>query len=207
MPNNEGGATEVAEQRKQAEITLVEDSTAVEPPPQEEGAAIAGEGGASLGDIVNLGKLAWDVIKDNRPVASQASDNANAVPQGASFTDMSGWAEEPRRMKLRFHDESVAGLNPTDINITCEWYFNGQVNGSGQYINAATVYADIDAAMGNTYQVQASIRAPLNGGDDGKVIAVLPFRVTIQESNVGQNRTYNWSGQMKGNGAGYLRPE
>jgi hypothetical protein len=202
MPNNED--TQVAEERKQPEITLVEDNTAAEPPPGDD-AAIAGDSGA--GDLINVGKFAWDVIKDNRPVASQSSDNANAVPQAANFTDLSGWGDEPRRMKLKFHSEDITGLNPTDINITCEWYFNGRWNGSGQYVNAATVYADINAAFGNTYQIQASIRNPLNGGESGNVVAVLPFRVTIQESNFGQNRTYNWSGQMKGNGAGYLRPE
>src|SRR5882672_1580542 len=100
MPNNED--TQVVDDRKEPELSLVEDNTAAEPPRESE-AAIAGDSAA--GDLINLGKLTWDVIKDNRPVASQNSDNANAVPQNANFTELSGWVDEPRRMKLRFHSE------------------------------------------------------------------------------------------------------
>jgi hypothetical protein len=148
--------------------------------------------GAKL-DVVNLGKFVWDVVKDNSPVADQKSDNANAVPKGASFTDLSGWESDPHSMKLHYYTENIFGRNATDINITCEWYYNGKYNGSGQFINAATVYASVDAAFGSTINIKASIDNPMNMGTT-QALAALPVRITMQESNKLQNF---WADQRK----------
>ncbi len=188
-------------------FSVVQDTTAEVAAPAGGEMAIGGDGGG-LGEIVNgTAKFAWDVIKDNRPVANQSSDNANAVPKGVDFVNLSGWSPEPRRLQLKFHWESVLGINATDLVLTCEWYYNGQNNGSGQYINAATVYATLDASWGNTFQVTASISNPLNLGTPANALAALPVRITIQQSNVLQNRTYIVSGQIKGNGGGILSEE
>jgi hypothetical protein len=161
------------------------------------------EGGGAKLDVVNLGKFMWDVVKDNSPVADQKSDNANAVPKGASFTDMSGWASDPHFIKLHYHTTNKLGINATDISITCEWYYNGKYNGSGQFINAATVYASVDMAYASTIKIIASVDNPMNMGTT-QALAVLPVRITVQESTRFQNFTTVYSGQIKGNGRGYL---
>jgi hypothetical protein len=189
-------------------VEVVADNTEEVAPADDTGEQQIGgeEGGGAKLDVVNLGKFVWDVVKDNSPVADQKSDNANAVPKGASFTDLSGWESDPHSMKLRYHTENIIGTNATDINITCEWYYNGKYNGSGQFINAATVYASVDAAFGSTINIKASIDNPMNMGTT-QALAVLPVRITMQESNKFQNFTTVYSGQIKGNGGGYLKQE
>lgn len=193
-------------QLKEPEITLVADTTAEVSPPDSGGADIGGEGGGGV-DIVALGKLAWDVVKDNSPVSNQTTDNAGAIPSVAAFTDLTGWNSDPRMLKIHYHTENILGSNVTDIDLVCEWYFNGQYKGVGQYINDATVYASVDAAFGSKVNIKASFGSPINVGADGAPVAALPVRLTIQESNFAQNFTNVWSGQIKGNGAGFLKPE
>lgn len=191
-------------QRSDPIITVLEDNTEEDQEDSADGALIGG-GDSKVEDIVNLGQFAWAIIKDNQPVVNQQIHNASAIPQIASWGDMGDWSPEPKTMKIHFHTDDIfdTGLNPTDITITCEWYFNGKFNNNGQYINSAIVYATIDAAWGCTYQLNTSFENPMsiNG------IAVLPLHIILQESNVAQNRTFTWSGQIKGNGAGYLRFE
>jgi hypothetical protein len=40
-----------------------------------------------------------------------------------------------------------------------------------------------------------------------QALAVLPVRITMQESNKAQNFTTVYSGQIKGNGGGYLKQQ
>jgi hypothetical protein len=177
-------------------------------PSSDAGVTISGEGaGVGVSDIVNIAKFAWDVMKDNMPVTNQASDNANAFPATASFTDLSGWNADPRTMKWHYHTENSLGLNTTDIDLTCEWYFNGQYNSAGQYINAATVLASGDVSVGSTINIKASISNPMNLGTPTNPVAALPIRITVQHSTKAlQNFTTGYSGLIKGNGGGVLKP-
>jgi hypothetical protein len=176
-------------------------------PSTDTGVTISGEGGGGgVGDVVNIAKFAWDVMKDNMPVTNQASDNANAFPAGASFTDLSGWNSDPRVMKWHYHTENNLGFNTTDIDLICEWYFNGQYNGAGQYINAATVIASGDVSVGSTINIKASISNPMNMGTPPSPVAALPVRITIEHSTKAlQNFTTVYSGLLKGNGGGVVK--
>jgi hypothetical protein len=183
------------------------DNTEEVTPPADGGVTISGEGGGGVvGDIVNVAKFAWDVMKDNMPVTNQAADNANAFPTGASFNEMSGWNTDPRVLKLTYHLENYLGFNSTDIELTCEWYFNGQYNGAGQYINAATVLASGDVSIGSTINIKASISNPMNIGTPTSPVAALPVRIIIEHSTKAlQNFTTVYSGLLKGNGGGILK--
>lgn len=205
------------EASEHAALELLEDTTGAVPPPVTAPDAVipTGEsaGGVSLGDVVNLAKTAWDVMKDNAPVASATSDNANAVPAGATLTDLSGWDGTPRRLRLRYYRNSKAGdllgtdLNSTEIFITCEWFFNGQYRGSGQYVDAATVVATGDVAVGNKINITASIANPFNASPPGaSPVGALPVRIELQQSGVTWNLNSAWSGVVQGDGAGRLDP-
>lgn len=208
--SNDQGQTQTGDQDtlKDPVIEIVADNTGEVAPPTDAGTTISGEGGGSgVGDIVNVAKFAWDVIKDNVPVTNQATDNANALPTGANFTDLSGWNSDPRVMKLHYHRENLLGFNTTDIDVTCEWYFNGQYNGLGQYINGATVFASGDVSVGSTINIKASISNPMNMGTPSNPVAALPVRITIEQTTKAmQNFTTVYSGLLKGNGGGVLKP-
>jgi hypothetical protein len=110
-------------------------------------------------------------------------------------------------MKLHYHIENVLGFNATDIDIICEWYYNGNYKGSGQFINAATVFASVDStSFGSTVNIKASIDNPMNMGKN-QPLAVLPVRITLQQSNKLQSFTTVYSGQIKGSGGGYLKQQ
>jgi N-acetylmuramoyl-L-alanine amidase len=164
------------------------------------------EGLEGVDTVINLGKTAWDVMKDNRPVANATSDFANALPQGARLEDVTGWDPAPRTMRLHYHSENKLGFNSTDIYLTFSWYFNGAWNNVGQWIDAATVIATGDVAWGNTINVTASINSPINTGTRTAPIGGLPVRVRLTESNVVQNMTQAWEGLLQGNGAGKVSP-
>ena len=199
--------TQVERDPSKGYFEIVEDNTGAVPPraPEATGAEyVRGlEGGVDT--IVNVAKTAWDVMKDNRPVASAASDFANAIPQGADIADLAGWEAGPRTMKLHYHSGNVIDINTTDIDLTLSWYFNGAYRGAGQYINAATVIATGDVAWGNTVNVVASINNPMNLGTRDAPIGALPIRIRLTESNFLQSDTYAWDGIVEGNGAGSIK--
>jgi hypothetical protein len=186
---------------------VVEDNSGAVPPPTPPSAAAAYDRGleGAVGEIVNAGKTLWDVMKDNRPVSNSTSDFANAIPQGATLTDVSGWEPTPRTVLLHYHTESYVGLS-TDIYLTISWYFNGAYRGTGQYINAATVIAAGDVAFGQTVNITASINSPMNLGTQELPIGALPVRIRLTQSNVFQNRTVAWDGLLEGNGAARIAP-
>jgi hypothetical protein len=61
-------------------------------------------------------------------------------------------------------------------------------------------------AWGNTVNITASITNPMNLGTRENPVAALPVKITVQESNVGQNFIIAWAGIVQGNGAGLLKP-
>ncbi len=185
-------------------IEIIEDTTAAVPPTAQ-GAGYpraAGDTAAAVSAIVNVGQLAWEVMRDNRPVANATSDWANAIPEGSRLEDVTGWAAEPRRLRIRYHTEST--LLSSDLEITVSWFYNGAWNGAGQYVNAATVVATGNVAFGQTVNITASINSPMNLGTEDAPIGALPVRISIQQSNILQNWNFALEGTIQGDGAGRI---
>lgn len=214
-PGVQGSSNQTADQQgsqasdqtalKDPVVTVTADTREVAAPP-DPGVAIAGEG-VGVGDIVNAASFGWTVLKDNVPVANQQTDHANALPSGVDFTALSGWEPNPSAIRFLYHCENIFGLNTTDLNVTCEWYFNGQHNGAGQYINAASVVASGDVSIGSTINIKASIGNPMNLGTSSNPLAALPVQIIIEHSTKAlQEFTTTYSGLIKGNGDGVLKP-
>src|SRR5262249_36831710 len=147
--------------------------------------------------IVNAAKAAWEVIKDNKPVANAASDFASAVPSGVPFTDLTGW--DPNRRSIRWHyeAENLLGVAGATGDVVINWYFNGQYRGHGQFINHATVVVErCDVLLGFQLSAHASIRDPMNEGTTSDPLAALPFEVTLQLAGVLQNTTKSIQGTL-----------
>ncbi|KIN75252.1 hypothetical protein Z945_81 [Sulfitobacter noctilucae] len=47
--------------------------------------------GISTGDIINLGKTAWGIVKDGRPTSESKSAYCNAVPKTIPISEIRGW--------------------------------------------------------------------------------------------------------------------
>lgn len=179
-------------------LTLTENTTAAVPPPDGASDNIAG----GVEDVVNVGKAVWDVMKDNAPVTNQATDIASAIPKGADFTQLDGWASDQRRLTFHYHTENILGGNTTDLDITCLWNYNGHYQGNGQYISGATVVVSGDTAWGSHIDIKANVDSPTNSNG----VASLSVRITIHDHNFLQDRTQAMAGSIQGNGAGNLSP-
>jgi N-acetylmuramoyl-L-alanine amidase len=183
---------------------IVEDNTGVVPPDAPLASTAGYDRGldGAGGTIVNLASFAWKVMEDNQPTTSITTDNANAVPAGATLTDLAGWYPTPRTLKLHYHTEST--LLSSDVYLTIRWYFNGSYKGVGQYINAATVEATGDVAFGQHIDISASISNPMNLGTMSVPVGALPIKISLNQHNLFQSWSTVWDGVLQGNGAGKI---
>jgi len=128
--------------------------------------------------IVNAAKLAWDIIKDNKPnYNEQGNDYACAIPQGASWQQLTGWqAGETSTAR----EQWVNGFDITvvDISWKARFRYGGQIDGVGAYIT------NVEGVVESNYElwpvnvnVQVKISPPLNIGTEEDPIAQLEARV------------------------------
>ena len=162
-----------------------------------------GGGGVDLNTVVNIASKAWDVMKDNAPQSTNTGPVANALPKGASAMDLIWPGGDPATMVLHWHTGNLFG-NTNDFDITLRWAFNGSFNGKGQYINSARVFASGSPAWGNKVSITTAFDDPENVGTADAPVANMGVLITITFTNITQSNTTNFSGFIRGNGAGKL---
>ena len=161
-----------------------------------------GGGGPSLGDVVNVAKTAWEIMKDGRPVVNATTDYANAVPSGVPWSALTGWALEPMALRWRYHTENALGFNDTDIYFKLKWDYNGRHRGHGRFINRATcIIESHDQAWGNTFESNASIKGVENRGTPANPLADLAVDIGWREHNILQNFGGTWEFRVRGDGS------
>jgi hypothetical protein len=118
-----------------------------------------------FGDIVNLGKLAWEIIDANRPVASLNSDWANAIPRGTeSWKDLSGWSM-PQSKTFNIDYKNKFGGNVASFKYQLIYSHGGNIKGIGRYLaNITVIPAYISVKFGFKLNATATVPQVTNVG-------------------------------------------
>lgn len=97
-----------------------------------------------IDEIVNTGKSVWKVIQDGKPVATIKSATANALPRGATVSDLSGFSSLQKR-SLRYCGINKLNQKVYDITYTLVHRYGGSYQGKGKYLADVSIVAS--AAM------------------------------------------------------------
>jgi len=133
----------------------------------------------AVDSAVNLGKTAWDIIKDGKPVASAKSSICNAIPKGSKPGDLAGWKNFSGTWPIK----TVNGFGMTMVDIEMAWSFWGKgalKEKAGVFVNDFTVYAKkCDLEWTSNATIAASVQGtPMNVGSHDKPIFSIMLLVT-----------------------------
>jgi len=131
-----------------------------------------------------IGKTLWAIIKENKAEAN-LENNLNAViPNGTSWTDMSGWRQQ------KWPGWQWTLVNPYGVNVVdYKWSFNflcgGQYKSIGRYIqNAGAFPTSIDVLWGYKVNVRGQVLNPFNYGTTTSPVAGLTLSMTMDSETL-----------------------
>jgi len=155
-----------------------------------------------IGAIVNAGKTAWDIVKDNKAQSGAASSFCSAVPENLKFTELSGWKTQSGTWKYRI--ENLYGVDCVVVELVYSFDWGGtsdKVKGA-EFVNNFTVYAKSASALwGYSGNVNATVKGnPLNVGSSKAIIGAVPLLVTASVSTVLKSDSTTWLMRARGDG-------
>jgi hypothetical protein len=159
--------------------------------------AAPGGGGVSVDEIVNLGKAAWEIVKDNRPNATAKSAYCQAMPskKQLSWEELAGWKTSSQDWQRAWQtklSEWTGGSANIVIKFHLEYDWNGQSKkAAGLFLNNFTVWCrSVDAPWGISVDVDATTQgAPKNIGTQAKPVGAVQLRVALQVKSLLQVAT------------------
>ncbi|MCC6276738.1 MAG: hypothetical protein IT289_02350 [Oligoflexia bacterium] len=158
----------------------------------------------ALGDIVNLGKLIWEVIQYNRPAANLSSDFANAVPRGTeSWKDLSGWSS-PQAQTFTVTYKNKFRAKVVDFKYQLLYTHSGSMKGQGKYLaNITVIPAKINVLAGFKLNASATVPQVTNMGTEELPVAaaqvLVKWRVEtlLQHQQVAKVYSLTGAGEYK----------
>jgi len=158
----------------------------------------------SAGEVINAGKFAWEILKDNRPVVTDASGGfANAIPKDVTWDQLSS-TQGVNRFDWTWLGPGLI-FKDFEFDMRVNWAYGARYRGGGAYITNCWVEVRNDDVGVGGYHIDVIARAgnPQNVGTETAPIAELPLSVTLKYSNW----LWGWSGTcsflVRGNGAGH----
>jgi hypothetical protein len=156
-----------------------------------------------VSEFENLGKLAWEVVKSNRPVLNEQSDFVNAIPKGAEWGDLT-----PPYGTNHFNWEwRGPGILSADFwfEMQIEWTYGAHYHGGGAYLtNVVVRILDHYIGMGG-YEININCRVGHIENASHVDKALMP-QIPIDVSLAYTNWFYGGGGTnrfvVQGNGAG-----
>lgn len=134
-----------------------------------------------INDIINIGKVAWSVIKDGKPVVDYYEDYATAIPRNAPWDELDSF-QDYRAGPYGWKFADYIGTRTVEFS----WYFTSQCAGSyaghGKFLtNVGATITSIYSAWGFTVNVNCSTPAkPINYGTLQDPIAGLQVFVSME---------------------------
>lgn len=179
------------------------------PAPQGGGQGSQGGGGSTstgipqIDAIVNIGKIIWNIIEANKPVADVKTDVAHAIPVGLNaknWTAMAGWKAP---MIKTYHVTYKNGFDSDviDFQFRLLYVYGGSYKGKGQYImNATIVPADLKVSWGFTFNANVNINTVFNAGTVKNPIAAMQMQLAWTVQSMFTNRQSTENFYIRGDG-------
>lgn len=155
-----------------------------------------------IGAIVNAGKTAWDIVKDNKAQSGASSSFCSAVPKKLKFTELSGWKTKSGSWKFI----RMTGFNTVAVEVELVYSFD--YNGStakvpgAKFVNNFACYAkNVDVFWGYDVNINATVKGnPINVGTLEAPIGAVPLLVTATSSTVIRSASKTWLMRARGDG-------
>lgn len=164
-----------------------------------------------MNEIIQGGSIVYSIIKNSQSVSNVGEiPYVNAIPNGASVEDMSGWKKTTCNLTSKYSTfvrSSLTNAPLFDIDININWYYDGRFKRTGSYISNANVSHVLKkCAFTLNFDLSASFGKPYNAGNSESVEAHLPFAITLHivEKMLGLTTNewiFQWIGEIGGEAA------
>ncbi|MCM2278176.1 MAG: hypothetical protein NDJ89_08880 [Oligoflexia bacterium] len=146
------------------------------PVPSPSGSGITGP--SILDEFINLGKQAWQIVVENRPVANFRQSSASVVPKGIQdWQELQGW-QAPRSQTYRLSFSNGFGSDVVRFDYRILYTHGGNVKGKGRYLaNVTIVPASLEVSWGFTFNADVAIPSITNAGTHADPIAAAELQV------------------------------
>lgn len=158
----------------------------------------------SADTVVNMAKLAWEVIKDGAAHADISNSTANAVPQVDNWQSLNN-AKGPMWLRRRKQISYLWPLDDylhVDVEILLKWDYGATYMGGGAFI--PNVYVEVPTCfVGWPWDVNISLttRNPTNAASEGEPpIARLPVTLSGTVTSGAELYRVDWGFVLFGTG-------
>lgn len=161
--------------------------------------------GLSLDTIVNLGQKAWDIIKENQPVANMKYNFANALPQGvASGAALAGFSDL-QSSSIRLWGTNGFGVTVYDVTLTAVHQFGGNLDGAGHYLETVSIVpTNVSVLWGYTVNYGVNAVSTTNGGTKEDPIAKIALNARFKVGTILKKHEVNTVFQFRGDSADFV---
>jgi len=132
------------------------------------------------GGIVNLGKTAWDIVKDGKATSGAQTSFCSAVPANIPFNELSGWKNQSKEWEWNIS----GGFGNDLVEATLKYNFQyagitDKVKNAVFVTNFSVWCVKIEVAFLAGANINATVKGdPYNAGSKDKPIAAIPLLVT-----------------------------
>lgn len=152
------------------------------------------------GTIVEIGKKAWDLVKNNEAVVDYDQDWCGAVPEiyAEDWSSLAGW-KDVHSEEFRFHYK-IAGDTVSELKWKYAWSAEGHdAEGVGRYVMNAGVHIDrLYARAGQSLKASVTSLAPLNYGTVEDPMAGINIQVSFTSASAFNSATTTCTVTVRG---------
>jgi len=148
--------------------------------------------------LILIGKTVWSIIQDNKPVSNLDTILNAIIPDGANWTDMSGWRQQ-KWNEWQWNLNNAYGVTTVSYRWGFAFLCEGQYNDIGSYIENAGVFPEnINVLWGYNVNVKTSLANPFNAGSTKSPVAGITLTMTMETSTIISNVVQKCTVNLKG---------
>ena len=137
-----------------------------------------------IDQIINLGQKVWTIIEKNKAIQDVSYHYANALPRGATVTDLEGFSDLTAQIVAYVREERLRN-DRLRLTYTVVHRYGGSYNGAGKYLDGVTVLpSHVSTLWGFTTNLAVGNVGTVNVGTKTNPIASLVMELSFKVSTV-----------------------